>query len=88
VTEAKRNINTVMRLVSAELGNTPTICRKSYVHPVVLERYIEEGSTIADHSGSSRARRADGSHTPEERALVSFHDEHFPERRRSRRDDA
>ena len=87
VTEAKRNINTVMRLVSAELGNTPTICRKSYVHPVVLERYIEEGSTIADHSAASRARRADGSHTPEERALVSFLDEHFPERRRSRRDD-
>ena len=37
VTEAKRNINTVMRLVSAELGNTPTICRKSYVHPKLIE---------------------------------------------------
>jgi DNA topoisomerase-1 len=87
VTEAKRNINTVMRLVSAELGNTPTICRKSYVHPVVLERYLSDGSTIADHSPKRRSPRADGTHTPEERALVAFLDEHFPERRRRQRDE-
>ena len=87
-TEAKRNINTVMRLVAAELGNTPTICRKSYVHPVVLERYVADGSTIADHSPKRRSPRADGTHTPEERALVAFLDEYFPERRRNQRDDA
>jgi DNA topoisomerase-1 len=87
VTEAKRNINTVMRLVSAELGNTPTICRKSYVHPVVVERYLDDGSTIADHSPRRRSARAEGTHTPEERALVAFLDEHFPERRRRQRDD-
>ena len=86
VTEAKRNINTVMRLVSAELGNTPTICRKSYVHPVVIERYLADGSTIFDH-GSASARRAHGKHTPEERALVAFLDEHFPERRQRPRDE-
>jgi DNA topoisomerase-1 len=86
MTEAKRNINTVMRLVSAELGNTPTICRKSYVHPVVIERYLADGSTIFDH-GSASARRAHGKHTPEERALVAFLDEHFPERRQRPRDE-
>ena len=86
ITEAKRNINTVMRLVSAELGNTPTICRKSYVHPVVIERYVADGSTIFDH-GAAPARRIHGKHTPEERALVAFLDEHFPERRQKPRDD-
>jgi DNA topoisomerase-1 len=27
--------------VSRSLGNTPAICRKSYVHPVVVESYLE-----------------------------------------------
>jgi DNA topoisomerase IB len=26
--------------VAQKLGNTPTICRKSYVHPVVIESYL------------------------------------------------
>ena len=85
ITEAKRNINTVMRLVSAELGNTPTICRKSYVHPVVIERYLADGSTIFDHASDSGSR-THGRHTPEERALVAFLDEHFPERRQRQRE--
>jgi DNA topoisomerase I len=28
--------------VSVQLGNTPTICRKCYVHPVVIETYLEK----------------------------------------------
>src|SRR5258708_27758751 len=45
-TEAKRNVALAMRLVSAELGNTPTVCRSSYVHPMVIARYVDEGETI------------------------------------------
>ena len=52
-TEAKRNVALAMRLVSSELGNTPTICRKSYVHPMVIARYLDDGETIA----LPRARR-------------------------------
>jgi DNA topoisomerase I len=26
--------------VAERLGNTPAVCRKSYVHPVILERYL------------------------------------------------
>ena len=86
VTEAKRNINTVMRLVAAELGNTPTICRKSYVHPVIIDRYLEDGETIALSLSRARRRAGNGvSHTLEERALVDFLDEHFPERRKRHR---
>ncbi len=36
--ERKKNVVTAVRLVASELGNTPTICRKSYVHPVVVRR--------------------------------------------------
>lgn len=87
--EAKQNVATAIRLVAAELGNTPTICRKSYVHPVVIERYLDEGDTIQWRSqppsrGATRGVTR-GAHTPEERALIEFLDNHFPDRRKRRR---
>src|SRR3954468_22725916 len=39
-TEAKRNLRTAIESVSARLGNTPTICRKCYVHPEVLTSFL------------------------------------------------
>ena len=79
-TEAKRNVALAMRLVSAELGNTPTVCRSSYVHPMVIARYIDDGETIAlprrPHPSSAALR-----HSAEERALIAFLETHFPERR-------
>jgi DNA topoisomerase-1 len=83
-TEAKRNVTTAMRLVAAELGNTPTICRTSYVHPIVVARYLDDGETISLPAGH-RADGAEYAHSPEERALIRFLDLHFPERRRRSR---
>lgn len=84
-TEAKRNVALAMRLVSSELGNTPTICRKSYVHPIVLARYLDEGETIALPASRRAAANLGHAHSPEERALIAFLDRHFPERRRKPR---
>jgi DNA topoisomerase-1 len=39
-TEAKRNVVEAIKAVSAKLGNTPSVCRKCYVHPAVLEAYL------------------------------------------------
>jgi DNA topoisomerase-1 len=82
---AARNRNVVMavRMVAAELGNTPAICRKSYVHPMILTRYLKSGATISvpRHRGKPSQAR----HTPEETALIDFLDEHFPDRRQERR---
>jgi len=38
---AKRNVKAAIERVAARLGNTPTICRKCYIHPEVLNTYIE-----------------------------------------------
>ena len=82
--EAKRNVATTMRLVSAELGNTPTICRKAYVHPLVVARYLDDGETI--ELPPCYASRPDAyAHSPEERGLIRFLDTHFPERRQRAR---
>ncbi|HLL82984.1 MAG TPA: hypothetical protein VK420_10045, partial [Longimicrobium sp.] len=44
--DAKKNTLLACKLVSADLGNTPAVCRSSYIHPAVFERY-ERGQTIA-----------------------------------------
>ena len=38
--EARANIVNAMKAVAVRLGNTPAICRKSYVHPAILEEYL------------------------------------------------
>ena len=83
--DAKRNVALAMRLVSAELGNTPAICRASYVHPMVIARYVDDGETISLSAARRAAANRGRAHSPEERALIRFLDRHFPERRRSPR---
>jgi DNA topoisomerase-1 len=39
--QAKKNIVRAIESVAERLGNTPTICRKCYVHPAVLEAYLD-----------------------------------------------
>lgn len=40
-TDARRKITVCVKAVSGLLGNTPTVCRASYVHPKVFELYQE-----------------------------------------------
>ncbi len=37
--EAQREITAAVKAVSKQLGNTPAVCRRSYVHPLVIESY-------------------------------------------------
>ena len=39
--EAKKNVKAAIGAVAKILGNTPAICRKCYVHPAVLETYLD-----------------------------------------------
>ncbi len=39
--QAKKNVVQAIASVAARLGNTPSVCRKCYVHPAVLEAYLE-----------------------------------------------
>jgi DNA topoisomerase-1 len=43
--QAKKNIVRAIESVAEKLGNTPSICRKCYVHPAVLEAYLD-GSVL------------------------------------------
>jgi len=39
--QAKANVKDAITAVSKILGNTPAVCRKCYVHPAVLESYLD-----------------------------------------------
>jgi DNA topoisomerase I len=68
--EAKRNVVEAIRAVSEALGNTPAIARKSYVHPVVIAKYLDHGETIAPYLTAPCMRLARC--TQEEEALSEF----------------
>jgi DNA topoisomerase I len=70
--EAEKNIVLACKLVSAELGNTPAICRSAYIHPAVIESYLE-GETIEPVMRKApRAVEAESpvEYYPEEAALM------------------
>jgi DNA topoisomerase-1 len=40
-TAGKRLVSGAIKNVARELGNTPAVCRRAYVHPVVLNAYLD-----------------------------------------------
>jgi len=53
-TDAKRKVTTCIKAVAGLLGNTPTVCRGSYVHPAVIALY-EDGRIAEVLPGSQTA---------------------------------
>ena len=47
IAEAKRNILAALDIVSKQLGNTRNVCKKYYVHPILLKMY--EAGTLATY---------------------------------------
>ena len=53
--------------MAARLGNTPTICRKCYIHPEVIQAYIEGQLTLdVGEAGDDAALK------PEEAAVLAL----------------
>ena len=71
--EAKRNIVQAVARVAARLGNTPAICRRSYVHPEVLQAYLD-GVTIGALKARTEGALADGAGAlqPEEGGVLGL----------------
>jgi DNA topoisomerase I len=69
--EAARNLNQAVDSVAARLGNTRTICKKSYVHPVVIEAYVA-GALSNGHGARSRRVSRGGRLSIEERGVLAL----------------
>ncbi|HZH09132.1 MAG TPA: DNA topoisomerase IB [Microvirga sp.] len=71
--KAKKNIRAAIEQVSARLGNTPTICRKCYVHPEVFSCYLEGGLLLEIKEEIEAELRDDlPSLRPEEAAVLTL----------------
>ncbi|HEX8852534.1 MAG TPA: hypothetical protein VF754_03555, partial [Pyrinomonadaceae bacterium] len=73
VRERKRRIVRAVGRVAEHLGNTPAVCRSSYVHPSVLDCYMK-GTTLADlrPRRERRISRQQPEYLPEEQALLKL----------------
>lgn len=54
--EAKKNIVATIKAVAERLGNTPAVCRKSYIHPALLEAYSSGALATARQAAHTRPR--------------------------------
>ncbi len=71
---AKKNIVAAIERVAERLGNTPSVCRKCYVHPAILESYVD--GTMLDALRRRAEDELTSSHLaelkPEEAAVVGL----------------
>jgi DNA topoisomerase-1 len=69
--EAKANVNDAMRAVATLLGNTPAVSKACYVHPQLLESYLDGSFEQRWIVKPSRAR-SEYKLRPEEAATLAF----------------
>ncbi len=65
------SLTAALKHVSKQLGNTPAVCRKGYVHPMVLEAYAADAARERWMTCFGKARSRAGL-TREESALLAF----------------
>ena len=71
---AKKNIVAAIERVAERLGNTPSVCRKCYVHPAILESYVD--GSMLESLRIKAEEELSGEHLaalkPEEAAVVGL----------------
>ncbi|HEX5689219.1 MAG TPA: DNA topoisomerase IB [Roseiflexaceae bacterium] len=69
-TQAKKNIVQAIERVAERLGNTPSVCRKCYVHPAILDAYLDGSMLDTVKQLAEQELAADLSKLPPEEAAV------------------
>jgi DNA topoisomerase-1 len=70
--QAKQNVIRAIERVAERLGNTPTICRKCYVHPAVIQSYMEGSLLETLKQKIEREMRALPGLPPQEAVVVTL----------------
>ena len=72
-TQAKKNIVAAIESVAERLGNTPAICRQCYVHPAILDSYLD-GSMLESLQQNAEREWQDAlaQLSPEETAVMAL----------------
>jgi DNA topoisomerase-1 len=69
--QARKNVVQAIESVAKKLGNTPTICRKCYVHPALIESYLD-GTMLKALRRRARQQLQEDSLRPEEAAVLAL----------------
>ena len=71
--QAKKNVVKAIESVASRLGNTPAICRKCYVHPEVINAYLDGAlaRTLKEKAEKELGTKL-GRLPPEEAAVLAF----------------
>jgi DNA topoisomerase-1 len=70
LSKARQNVVRAIEEVAKRLGNTPSICRKCYVHPAVVDAYMEGALREALGRRRKSVARAVAGLTPHESAVL------------------
>lgn len=71
--QAKKNVVRAIERVAAQLGNTPTVCRKCYVHPEVIDSYLDGSfASSVEQRAEEILRDSLEELRPEEAAVVTL----------------
>lgn len=57
--DRKQRVVNVIKDVARRLGNTPAVCRKCYVHPAIVDAYLQQGRLAPARKPRTRAGLAD-----------------------------
>lgn len=72
-TQAKKNVVRAIESVAEKLGNTPSICRKCYVHPAIIDAYLD-GTVLEALRNAAEDELTEELHSlhPEEAAVLAM----------------
>ena len=68
----KRQVSKMVKYVSSMLGNTPTVCRGSYIHPRIIDDYMEGEFHERWQEAQIKARRSKTRLNPDERVVMCY----------------
>src|SRR4051812_3952855 len=70
-TEAKKNLVQAIEAVAGLLGNTKSVCRKCFIHPAIIDAYLDR-SLLETLEQRADAALADEDLRPDESAVLKF----------------
>jgi DNA topoisomerase-1 len=83
--EAKRNIVRAIESVAGRLGNTKAVCRKCYIHPAILDAYLDGSLMQTLRRRARRALETTSTLSAEETAVLTLLERRLGQESRKRR---
>jgi DNA topoisomerase I len=68
--QAKKNVVSAVQHVAERLGNTPSVCRKCYIHPAIIDAYLEGETLDSLRQRTEQELTSDLASLPPEEAAV------------------